>query len=85
MNNQNDLVVIDHKGLFYTFTRPQNVSYNIFHDKCWFIVKNHTESNVETYAEMYVSWKYNGCEYSDENMTKMRNMEMNLKMKPSNT
>jgi hypothetical protein len=82
MTHPNDIVVIDYKGELHTFNRPRNVSFHIFHDKCWFIVKNSSEANIEAFADMYVSWKYNGCEYSIEHMEKIKKMEQNLKMKP---
>ena len=84
MEPNTDIVVIDYKGTLHTFCRPRNVSSNIYQDKCWFIVKNISEANIDTYADMYVSWKYNGCEYSIEHMEKIMSMVQNLKIRPVN-
>ena len=63
--------LIEYKGETHNFVhRPDHTLLNEaqFINRCWFIVKNKNEPNVQAYADLWLSWKYHGSTYSTASM-----------------
>lgn len=59
---------IEYKGKLYIFKKPPNLTDKMFQDRSWFIVKNKNLEHVESYADLWICWKYYGSEYGRELM-----------------
>lgn len=80
---QKQPIVIEYKGRLHVFELPcNNIANHQFFDKCWFRVKNASQPDIDTYAEMYVAWKYNGCEYEPQHMITLKRLVQDSKMTP---
>jgi hypothetical protein len=70
--------VIEYKGHMFFFQKPRNLTETQFQDRCWFIVKNSDHSNVEAYADIWISQQYYNVTYTREVMEKIRILEQNM-------
>lgn len=75
------ITIIEYKGRMYPFVKPSNIgTEKMFLDRCWFIVKNNDIENIESYADMWIAFKYYQSEYSKDNMEKIRHYEQNMRL-----
>jgi hypothetical protein len=70
--------IIEYKGRQYQFTKSMYLTDKMFYDRCWFIVKNYMEENIDSLADMYISWKFFKVEYTKDFMEKLRKLESNM-------
>lgn len=69
---------IEYKGKLHFFEKTGQLTDKMFHDRSWFIVKNATAENVESYADLWVSHRYFGVIYSQHIMEKLGIYESNM-------
>lgn len=70
--------IIEYKGRQHHFTKSMYLTDKMFYDRCWFIVINRVEENIESLADMYISWKFYKVEYGQDIMEKLKRLELNM-------
>jgi len=70
--------IIEYKGKIHSFKKPIHLPEKVFYDRCWFVVKNITEDNIEGLADIYIAWKYYDTEHSSAIMEKIKQCEANM-------
>lgn len=69
---------LEYRGSIYTFGKQFS------HEEMWFIVKNMelcpdmSKDTASAYAMLWSSNRCYGCSYSDETMSTLKRMELNL-------
>jgi hypothetical protein len=69
---------IEYKGKLFLFNAIPNLTEAMFMDRCWYIVKNINEPNIEELADLWISKKYTKCQYDELIMTKLNDLERNV-------
>ncbi len=72
--------IIEYKGKQYHFKKSMYLTDKMFYDRCWFIIKNNCQEHIESFADMYISWKFFDVEYGKEFMEKLKQLEENTKV-----
>lgn len=55
--------IIEYKGRMHIFERPLHMTDKMFQDRCWYIVKNKGDPDIEARADLWIAETYYGCGY----------------------
>jgi hypothetical protein len=62
-----DTIYIEYKGKVHTFKKTEDILNNtMFLDRCWYILNNLSDPNVEALADMHVSRKQFDVSYMEK-------------------
>lgn len=61
---------INYNGRLYLFDKNENITNDMFYDRCWYIAKRSPKTEeeqieAESFADIYINMKYLGCRYND--------------------
>jgi len=70
--------IFEYKNDAYTFEHQPTVTFlneTQFIDRCWFIIKNKNNANVEAYADLWLAWKYHESTYAPDIMNTLCSLD----------